>query len=254
MSKIKHFFLFWMALSFAGLVFATTEQAAETPTTFTEGKHYIRMSNDVLENDLVQDLMKDSSEKVQVIEFFSYGCSWCYKLDGPIEEWLKEKDDTIAFQRVPVEFQPSWRTLSKAYYVAVELDQLSKVHQPLFKAIHSDEITSSAEDVLRGFFVAQGVNGEDFDKAFDSFSVNRKHKWANSISQAYKVTAVPTLFVQGKDGIFYTSVRLAGSQEGVIDVAEFLIQKQLQAAQSNSQNSPESSLAEPIQQKQVQRQ
>ena len=238
MNTLKKIFLLMMMVAFSMGAIAENaeEQEQEQPQAqqFVEGKQYIRVSTDVLENDLVQELMKESEGKVQVIEFFSYGCSWCYKLDDPLGAWLENKKDEIAFQRVPVEFQPSWRTLSKAYYVAVDLQELPKIHHPLFKAIHSDEITSSSEDVLRAFFVAQGVSGEAFDQAFDSFSVNRKHKWANAISHAYKVTAVPTLFIQGQDGVYSTSVRLAGSQEAVLEVADYLIQKQQEAAKASA--------------------
>tara|TARA_R110002110_G_scaffold65206_4_gene180039 strand:- start:121501 stop:122253 length:753 start_codon:yes stop_codon:yes gene_type:complete len=200
------------------------------PQTFVEGKHYMRASSDVLENDLVQELQKEGQDKVQVLEFFSYGCSWCYKLDIPVEAWVQNVPDYVAFQRVPVEFQPSWRTLSKAYYVAEDLNKLSEVHEPLFDAIHTDKLTSSSEDALREFFIKQGIDAETFDKTFDSFSVNSKHKWSNAIAQALKVTSVPSLFILGKDGVYFTSVRFAGSQQGVLDVADFLINKQQEAA------------------------
>ncbi len=223
----------WVPLSSAtDVVDNASDDNVQTSPAFVAGKNYISVSDDVLADDLVQELKKEAQTqgKVKVLAFFSYGCSWCYKLDGPIEAWVQKAPDYVAFQRVPVEFQPSWRTLSKAYYVAEDLDKLSTVHQPLFNAIHSDKLTSSSEAVLREFFVEQGIEAQDFDKAFDSFSVNRKHKWSNAISHALKVTSVPSLFIVGEEGVYFTSVRLAGSQAAVLEVAEFLVQKEHDAA------------------------
>jgi len=237
MRKITRILLLGI-LSLSLVATAMAEDASgDSMPLFVSGKHYMSVSDDVLEDDLVQELRKEAQaeKKVKVLAFFSYGCSWCYKLDGPIEAWAKDRPDYVTFQRVPVEFQPSWRTLSKAYYVAEDLDKLSEVHGPLFNAIHSDKLTNSSEEVLRTFFAAQGIEPHDFDKAFDSFSVNRKHKWSNAISHALKVTSVPSLFVVGEDSVYFTSVRFAGSQTAVLDIVNFLIQKEYAAAMKSGE-------------------
>lgn len=212
------------------------QEEAQTAEDYVEGKHYISLAQDIRENDIIQNFRQDGQGKIQVVEFFSYGCSWCYKLDPFVSTWAQAAPLYVDFQRVPVEFQPSWRTLTKVYYLAQELDVLEQIHQPLFKAIHTDELTDSSEDSLKAFFVKKGVSSEDFEKSFASFSVNRKQKWANALSQAYKITSIPIVLVQGPKGAYLTSVRMTGGEESLVKVVNYLVTKQQDDLQQPSES------------------
>lgn len=193
---------------------------------FVEGKHYQRVPSDVSRDPLVQDLIQASRDKVKVLEFFSYGCSWCYKLDPFMEKWQKSAPSFVSFERIPVEFQASWGTLTKAYYTALELNALDKIHSPLFEAVHSEKITNSAEDTLRGFFVSRGIAGQEFTRVFDSSEVAKKQKWAASVARACRVTFLPAVMVEGPKGIFVTTVWMAGSEENLLKVLDYLVMLQ----------------------------
>lgn len=196
---------------------------------YEKGKHYQEAPKEVGENPLIQDLFKQGNGKVQVLEFFSYGCHWCYKLDPYLDRWQKNMPSYVAFQRIPVEFHPAWATLTKAYYTEVSLNALDKIHTALFDAIQTDRISNSSEATLRQFFSSHGINEQKFTEVFNSFNVTKQQKWANAISQAYRVTAVPAVIVQGPKGIFITSVRLAGSEDNMIKVIDYLTKKQHEA-------------------------
>lgn len=212
----------WVVLGMSFLGCSNTLAASQSAP-FVEGRHFLSLTEEIKENDVVENFKKESTGKVQVVEFFSYGCSWCYKLDPIVDKWVAKKPSYVSFQRVPVEFQPSWRTLTKAYYTAENLPSFHKLHNALFKAIHTDELTNSSEETLKAFFVDNGVKAEDFEQAFSSFDVNRKQKWANSISQAYRITAIPTVLVQGSNGAYLTSVRMAGSEDKLLKVIDYLV-------------------------------
>lgn len=190
---------------------------------FEEGKQYARAPQEIVDNPLVKELAKETTNQIYVLEFFSYGCAGCHKLDPMVEAWRTKLPADVSFQRIPVEFHTEWRNLTKAYYTALNLNVMDKIHTPLFDAIHNGKVTSSSDDTLRQFFTTNGVPQKDFDKEFDSFSMNRKQKWANAITRAYRVTAVPAFIVQGPKGIFVTTARLAGSQENVMATVEHLI-------------------------------
>lgn len=215
---------------FALLLISTASWADDTA--YVAGKHY-QLLTDVKENEAMEGFREAAKSNVQVIEFFSYGCSWCFKLDPVVDKWAKTAPDYVTFQRVPVEFQPSWRTLTKAYYAAAALDKLEDLHHSLFEAIHTDALTNSSEDVLKTFFVEQGVSPEDFDATFDSFAVNRKQKWASALSQAFRITAIPSILVQGPSGAYLSSVRMAGSEEGLMKVVDYLVEKERAAMTSS---------------------
>jgi thiol:disulfide interchange protein DsbA len=130
---------------------------------------------------------------------------------------------------VPVEFQPAWQTLTKAYYTAKDLDALNQVHGPLFEAVHTERLTDSSPNALRAFFESRGIKGADFDATFNSFDVNRKQKWAVDISRAYRITAIPVVIVQGPAGTFVTSVRMAGTETNMLKVLDHLVKMELAA-------------------------
>lgn len=191
-----------------------------------EGSQYQRAGLDITNNELVQDLAKEANNKVQVIEFFSYGCSWCYHLDPHIEQWRKNAPANVSFQRIPVEFHPSWGTLTKAYYTQVDLNAVDKIHADLFHALQTEKIPNGAEATLRQYFMSKGIKEKDFNQTYNSFDVTRKQKWANAMSRAYRITAVPAIIVQGPKGTFMTSVTMAGSDNGLVKVLNYLVKMQ----------------------------
>ncbi len=214
----------YVTLLVLGLMLVYSAYAATGP--YIEGKHYQKLPTTVAENVLVKDLMKEADGKVQVLEFFSYGCSWCFKLDPYMEKWRKTEPDNVSFQRIPVEFHPTWATLTKAYYTQVDLNAVDKVHTALFDAIQTERIKDSSENSLQKFFAELGIPEKDFSKTFSSFDVTRKQKWANSIAQAYRVTAVPCVIVQGPKGIYITAVKFAGSEAELVKVVSELVKMQ----------------------------
>ncbi|HRE31269.1 MAG TPA: thiol:disulfide interchange protein DsbA/DsbL [Candidatus Berkiella sp.] len=188
-----------------------------------EGQQYQRASQEIADNTLVKELGKQSTSPIMVIEFFSYGCVGCFKLDPLIEAWRTKLPANVTFQRIPVEFHAEWRNLTKAYYTAINLNAFDKIHTPLFDAIHNNKLTSASDDAIREFFTNNGIEAKDFEKEFDSFNTNRKQKWAKSVTRAYRITAIPAFIVQGPQGIFVTTARAAGSQENIITVLDHLI-------------------------------
>ena len=59
--------------------------------------------------------------KIEVLEFFWYGCPHCYNLEPAMEEWLKTQKGNIEFHRVPSPLNPSWAVHAQFYYAAEAL-------------------------------------------------------------------------------------------------------------------------------------
>jgi thiol:disulfide interchange protein DsbA len=199
---------------------------------FQEGKHFLKLPNGLLESDAIENFRKSEPNSVQVIEFFSYGCGWCYKLEEDVRQWMARRPDYIAFHRVPVEFHPAWSPLTKVYFTAKTLGVEHKIHEPFFEAIHSDRIQTTNEKALGEFFQQHGVKPDDFNQAYSSFDVARMQKWAQALSQAYRITAIPSFVVQGPGGAYLTSVRMAESAQNVFEVINMLTAQQYQLLQS----------------------
>lgn len=165
--------------------------------------------------------------QVEVIEFFSFACPHCFEFEPHLEHWLKTKPDGIKFLRVPAEFSPYYRLLARAWYTAQVLGVAETVTQPLFDAIHVQHKQLNSQQTLAAFFQqTAGVPEEQFNAAFDSFSVNMKLERARALARRYRLSGVPTVIVNGK---FRTDAVMTQSYEKLIQVADTLARQELNA-------------------------
>ena len=178
---------------------------------YKEGSNYLRLS---------KPQPTSTTDKIEVVELFWYGCSHCFDLEPHITEWLESKPEDVEFVRLPAIVGPRWEPLAKAYYTAEVLGILDKTHPALFEAIHEKKQKFANEEQIKEFFVAQGVSAEDFKNAFNSFAVSVKVNNAKQMTRRYTITGVPTLVVNGK---FSTSGKLAGGETGILKVVDYLV-------------------------------
>ena len=162
-------------------------------------------------------------DKIEVIEFFWYGCPHCYSLEPAMQAWLKTKPANVEFIRQPAVFSDVWGKHAKAYYVAEALDVVEKVHADFFDAIQNKKQKLLTEDDLAKFFAAHGVKDEDFRAAYSSFLVDSKMRQAEAVAGRYGITGVPALIVNGK---YKVTASTAKSQENMINVTNQLIQQE----------------------------
>lgn len=209
-----------------GLLFAALAamSAACAGPVMEEGKQYER---------LAQPQPVSTGDKIEVIEFFYYGCPHCYHLEPEVAAWLKTKPSDVEFVRMPAVLGPSWELMARAYYTADLLGVVDKIHTPLFDYLHKDRKQIKNVDELKAFFVAHGVSAEDFDKAYNSFAVVTKTNRAKETPQRYGIDGVPSLIVAGK---YRTSMGMAGQNNAKpMDVVNFLIEQERQSAGSQKQ-------------------
>lgn len=164
-------------------------------------------------------------EKIEIIEFFWYGCPHCYSFEPVLDEWLKNKPDNVEFIRQPAIFSPLWGKHAKAYFVAKELGVIDKVHADLFDAIQNKKQKLTSEDQLAKFFIAHGVDETEFRNIFNSFLIDTQVRQAKAMAPRYGITGVPAIVINGK---FKTSGPLAQSQEKMIEVMNMLIKQESQ--------------------------
>lgn len=165
--------------------------------------------------------------KIEVIEFFWYGCPHCYSFEPSLSSWLKTKPANVEFIRIPAVFNDEWGNHAKAYFTAEALGVVDKVHSELFdqvqQAKQNNKHALETEEELAKFFAAHGVKETDFQEAYKSFMVDSKMRQAPAIAAKYGITGVPAIIVNGK---YRTNGTLAGSQEKMIDVINALIKKE----------------------------
>ena len=158
--------------------------------------------------------------KVEVIEFFWYGCSHCFSFDPVLNEWVKKQSDQINFIRVPAVFSKRWGRHAKAYFTAQALGVSEQLHTDFFNAIQVKKQRLETEDQLVKFFVAHGVNEQDFRNAYHSFLVDAKMRQAQSMGPRYGIISVPTIIINGK---YRSNASIAGGQSNLLGVMDQLV-------------------------------
>lgn len=187
---------------------------------FVEGTHYERLDVPV------QTGLEDTQPpQVEVVEVFSYMCIHCYSFDPVLERWESDgKPASASFSRLPAVFSSDWALMAQAFYTAEILGVSEQMHVPLFEAVHVKPVNLRDEAKMAELFVNEaGVTTEAFTKAFNSFFVRSRVMQAQAKSRAYGITGVPTLIVNGK---YRVNGKMAGSSEGMLDVVNFLVQKE----------------------------
>src|SRR5262245_41228119 len=140
-----------------------------------------------------------SADKVEVIEFFSYGCPHCAAMAPHIEKWAAALPANATFVRVPVSFgRREWGQLSRAYYALEATGDLAPLDDAVFSGIHQDRKQLFREDALAAWAAENGVEAAKFRAAFESPGVSAKALRAEQLSRDYKVNSVPHVIVDGK--------------------------------------------------------
>ena len=205
---------FSLQLAGAGLGLAVTRlaQAQGAPK---EGTHYVKLSSPA------PVTLSGPDKKIEVVEFFWYGCPHCYAFEPVLEPWVKKLPADVSFRQVPVAFMAQYQIHQKIFYALEEMGQLQAMHRKVFNAIHQQNKRLSTESEVIAFATASGIDGAKLGEAMKSFSVSTKVNRAKQLAEAYKIDGVPALGINGR---FYTSATLAGSHERAVAVADFLIQ------------------------------
>jgi protein dithiol oxidoreductase (disulfide-forming) len=179
-----------------------------------EGKQYTRLKN-------VQPAEK--GRKIEVIEFFSYGCPHCNDLEPFLQNWMKTAPADVQFVRVPVMFQDRWKALAKVYYTLDAMGEGQRLSPEVFKAVHVTNVPLYQDKAFFDWAASKGLDRAKVADIYNSFGVDSKLKRASVLAQDYNVQAVPTLIV---DGRFMTSSSvLSGGHSSVPAALDALIAK-----------------------------
>jgi thiol:disulfide interchange protein DsbA len=162
-------------------------------------------------------------ERIEVIEFFWYGCPHCFHFEPDLNRWIADKPANVDFIRVPAPLNPSWELHTKAFYALELMGKQNELHEKLFDAIHLKKMRLFDESSLADFMAANGVDREDFIKKMNSFTVTGKLNKAKKMMKDYQLKGVPQLAINGK---YITSGRMAGGMPEMIKVLDFLIAKE----------------------------
>jgi len=157
--------------------------------------------------------------KIEVLEFFSYGCGHCAAIEPMVEKWAKALPADVVVRHVPVAFNANMKPLQRLYYSLEAMNRLD-LHPKVFKAIHQEKKRLFTKAEIKSWIGSQGVDVEKFDAVFESFGVSSKAGRADQLVTAYRIQGTPSLAVAGR---YVTSPAEAGGYQQTLDVASDLI-------------------------------
>lgn len=178
--------------SFVSSIFAFGTALAVAMPSFaqTAGKDY---------TPIVPAQATEDAAKIEVLEFFSYGCPHCADFNPLLTAWVAKQQGDVVVKKVPITFgRAAWANIAKLYYTLEITGDLHRLEADVFKAIHAEHQNLFDEKTVSDWAVKKGVDAKKFAETFNSFGVMSKVKRGDQMAQAYKITGVPALAVEGK--------------------------------------------------------
>jgi thiol:disulfide interchange protein DsbA len=168
---------------------------------------------------LQNPLPLESPGKIEIAEFFWYGCIHCYNLEPLLEKWIPTLPADTVFRRIPAVFNERWGLDATIFYAFEALGVLGKLHRALFDAIHKDHLRTDNPAALAEWLTGKGIDPKKFDATMKSFGVQSKMKRAAQLTGASLIDGTPALMVQGR---YTVSAEQGKSREGLLATAEAL--------------------------------
>ncbi|WP_306606442.1 thiol:disulfide interchange protein DsbA/DsbL [Azonexus sp.] len=141
----------------------------------------------------------DDPGKIEVVEFFSYGCPHCADFNPLLNAWAAKLPADVVLKKVPVSFgRAAWGNAAKLYHALEVTGEVKRLETDVFRAIHNERTNLFDERTITDWVAARGVDRKKFSDAFASFGVQSKVKRGDQMAQAFKIEGVPALAIDGK--------------------------------------------------------
>lgn len=162
-------------------------------------------------------------DKIEVVEFFSYGCNHCSDFHPIISKWAANLPKDVSFRRIPVSFgRAEWARLSKIYYSLEATGDLAKLDTAVFLAIHEQRVPFKTDEAVFSWVASKGADAKKFAEAFNGFSMASKVQRADQDATAAKISGVPSLAVDGK---YLVNNEAASSYDDLLRITDAVIAK-----------------------------
>ena len=206
------------ALALSAMAWAG-QSMAQSPS-FVEGRDYSAL----------KPPMAVAGPKVEVTEFFWYGCPHCYRLQKPWTAWLAVNGAKVDYKPQPAVMGKSWEPMAKAHHAMLIAGGFDPaLHEKFFSAIHEKGLKIQELDAGQPKALYQWVQSEKgadyaakFKAAYESFGMGQKIAKDRDLQKAYQLEGTPTIVVGGK---YSVNPAQAGGEANMVPVVDFLVKK-----------------------------
>lgn len=194
-------------------LFITALSGASLASEVQEGREYLP----------VKPALSSPSDRIEVVEFFSYGCPHCSDFHPVIGSWAGKLPKDVSLRRIPVSFnRDEWARLAKIYYALEATGNLAKLDTDVFIAIHEQRVAFKTDDAVIKWAAGKGIDAKKFSDAFSGFSMQSRVQRGDKDATAAKIGGVPSLMVDGK---YLINNKAATSYEDLLRITDLVIEK-----------------------------
>ncbi len=162
----------------------------------------------------------ETGDRIEVIEFFFYGCPYCDELSPHLTRWQKRQPADVALRRIPVARHDSWVPLAKTFYTLEAMGEVERLHAAVYRSFHVEDLSMSQEKVISEWAGKHGLDRDKFMTIYRSEETRQKVERARKLTSDYGIQGTPTVVV---DGRFLTSTGMTPSVAEVIPVIDALV-------------------------------
>ena len=202
-----------LAMVLTVLALATAAAAAQAQPTPVAGRDY---------HELSPARPVATGQRIEVIEFFYYGCPICYEAQPHVARWLAKVGPAVALVRVPAVFTDSSESFARTFFTLGSMNEIARLHWPIYDNHHFDGKQLNEEKNIVAFVASNGVDAKRFSELWHSPEVTAQVDSAKKALDTYDVKGVPTFVVDGK---YLTSARLAGGTKEMMRVVDYLVER-----------------------------
>ncbi|RZJ05971.1 MAG: thiol:disulfide interchange protein DsbA/DsbL [Rubrivivax sp.] len=169
--------------------------------------------------------------KIEVVEFFWYGCPHCYAFEPVIEPWAKQQPADVAFRKVHVAFRANVKIHQRMFFALEALGKEATCRPAIFAAMHQQGMQLDDAKSQAKFLSNLGVDPVKYQDAYNSFGVQTKCVQAEKLSDAFRIDGVPSVGIGGRfltsPGMASAGQRVPESESGqrALQVMDYLVQR-----------------------------
>jgi len=198
-----------VALAGAGLPLRARAQG-DAPV---EGQDYLK---------LARPLSVPADGKIQISEFFWYGCPHCYAFEPLLETWLSIQQGDVEFRRLPVGFDALKQVHQRIFYTWEAMGLVQTLHVKTFQRFHVEKKPIDSEADMLAYAHELGLDVPRVKSIWNSFGVASKCAQAQRLEDDYDIQRTPEIAVQGR---FTTFSRPDSVPARVLAVTDWLIDR-----------------------------
>lgn len=178
-----------------------------------EGKHFKKIE---------ASCEKNCNETVRIVEYFSFVCPGCYRVEREIDAWLKNKNNII-ITKIPITLDDKqMRMHAKGYYVAKHFDKDKEYTKILFDKVQREDKKMASKEAVSELLESLGISKQDINDAFASFSLEVQLSSDEEKMIRSKVLAMPTLIIGNK---YKVNPQIAGGFDNFWQVVDHIVEK-----------------------------